>query len=118
MTSKPPIQVEYTARFKKDLKRLHKKYRRVSDDVADLLQQLESGETPGDQIPGVKYTVYKVRLKSSDLTKGKSGGFRVIYYVQTAERIFLITMYVKSEQSDVSPVQIKQVIEELEPSEG
>jgi addiction module RelE/StbE family toxin len=117
MTSKPTVQVEYSAQFKKDLKRLQKKYRRVVEDVAELIERLERGETPGDPVSGVKYTVYKARLKSSDLTKGKSGGFRVIYYLKTAEQIFLVTMYIKSEQRDILPEQIRQIIRELEPSE-
>jgi mRNA-degrading endonuclease RelE of RelBE toxin-antitoxin system len=73
---------------------------------------LQQGETPGDQIPGTQYTVFKVRIKNSDIAKGKSGGYRVIYYVKTSEWVVLITIYAKTEQSDISPEIIKQIIDD------
>lgn len=111
--SKLPIQVEIARPAARSLKRLSKKYPHAIDDIERLIQRLESGETPGDQVPGVGYTVYKVRLKSSDLTKGKSGGYRVIYYLRTADHTILITIYVKSEQIDLSADEIKRLIEEF-----
>jgi mRNA-degrading endonuclease RelE of RelBE toxin-antitoxin system len=114
MNRPPPISVEYTRDFKRDLKRLHKKYRKVRSDVETFIRRLESGETPGDQIQGVGHTVYKVRLKSADLHRGKSGGYRVVYYIKTRERIALLTIYVKTEQEDISAEQIRRIIEEHE----
>ncbi len=109
----PVVQVEYSARFRRDIKRLYKKYRHIQTDVQPLIQQLEQGETPGDQMQGVGYAVYKVRVQNSDVEKGKSGGYRVIYYVKTDALTMLITMYSKSEMKDVSTDQIRQIIEEL-----
>ena len=51
---------------------------------------------------GVKYQVFKVRLKNTDVQRGKSGGYRVIYYVKTRENIILATIYSKSDRSDVN----------------
>jgi arylformamidase len=70
MTSKPSVRIDYTADFKQNLKQLHKKYRNINHDLQVLIDQLESGETPGDQIVGVKYTVYKVRIKSTRYADG------------------------------------------------
>jgi hypothetical protein len=36
---------------------------------------------PGDQISGTGFTVFKVRVKNSDIRKGKRAGYRVIYQV-------------------------------------
>jgi mRNA-degrading endonuclease RelE of RelBE toxin-antitoxin system len=47
----------------------------------------------GDQIPGVGYSVFKVRIKNSNNQKGKSGGYRFIYYLKTDTQILLITIY-------------------------
>ncbi len=66
-----------------------------------MLDRLEQGETPGDQLQGIGYTVYKVRVKNSDAQRGKSGGYRVIYYVQTEEHITMLAMYSKSDQADI-----------------
>ena len=78
MTNKSPIQVDIARPAAKDLKHLLKKYPHAFEDVEGLIRQLESGETPGNQIPNTGHTVYKVRVKSSDLTKGKSSGYRVV----------------------------------------
>ncbi|MCC6805370.1 MAG: type II toxin-antitoxin system RelE/ParE family toxin [Anaerolineae bacterium] len=110
----PSIEIEYSDRFKKDVKRLVKKYRHLRADISTFVEQLMRGELPGDQIQGVGYPVYKVRIRSSDLTKGKSGGFRVIYYLKTEKRLILLTTYAKSEREDISQQMVKQIIEEYE----
>lgn len=114
MTNKPSITLDYTAQFKKELKRFYRKYPHVQTDIQPLIDSLQRGEILGDQIPGVRYTVYKVRVKSSDQTKGKSGGYRVIYYLRTATSIVLLRIYHKSVRSDLPPDVIRQVVEEYE----
>ncbi len=111
MTNKP-IHISFGDQFVKDLKRLKKKYPHIRGDIDDLIESLQSGEMPGDQIQATGYTAYKVRLRSSDLNKGKSSGYRVIYYIQTLTEVALITIYVKSERVDLSAEIIKQFIEE------
>jgi mRNA-degrading endonuclease RelE of RelBE toxin-antitoxin system len=71
---------------------------------------LRNGEAPGDQIPGTGYTLYKVRIRNSDARRGKSGGYRIIYYIQTPTNVVLITLYSKSDQSDVSADEVRQII--------
>jgi mRNA-degrading endonuclease RelE of RelBE toxin-antitoxin system len=56
-----------------------------------MIEQLEQGELPGDQIPSIGYTVFKLRVRNSDIQKGKSGGYRLIYYVKTAAGIILLS---------------------------
>jgi mRNA-degrading endonuclease RelE of RelBE toxin-antitoxin system len=116
MRSEPPpsIQVEYTADFKRDLKRLHKKYRNVRADVNHFVRRLEAGETPGSQVQGTGYTVYKARVRSSNLGRGKSGGYRVLYYLKTAARIVLLTIYAKSASEDISITRIRRIVREHE----
>jgi mRNA-degrading endonuclease RelE of RelBE toxin-antitoxin system len=99
--------------FLRQLKRLRKKYPTVQYDVQALMDELSAGMLPGDQVPGVGYTVYKVRLASSDMERGKSGGFRVIYYVRTAEHLYLVTIYVKSEASDIPAGRIRYLVEDI-----
>jgi mRNA-degrading endonuclease RelE of RelBE toxin-antitoxin system len=114
MMNKPTISVGYASQFKRDLKHLSKKYRHVRDDILSLVKQLQSGETPGNQVRGTGYTVYKTRLRSSDLAKGKSGSYRVIYYIKTPERVILVMLYIKTERADVSSSDIRQLIDDLE----
>ena len=84
------------------MRELAKSYRSIRTDIQPLIEQLQSGQTPGDRIVGVKYQVFKVRLKNSNIQKGKSSGYRVIYYLKTEQNIILATIYSKSNLSDVS----------------
>jgi mRNA-degrading endonuclease RelE of RelBE toxin-antitoxin system len=104
--------VEIAKSFIRRLKELRKKYPHVTKQVQTLISQLESGDTPGDQIQGTGYTAYKTRLANPDAGKGKSGGYRVIYYIRTADRVIAILIYSKSDQVDVSTDEIKLLIEE------
>ncbi|MDM8546383.1 type II toxin-antitoxin system RelE family toxin [Candidatus Venteria ishoeyi] len=105
------VEIFYTAEFKRTLRHLAKKYRNIRADLEPLLESLQAGETPGDQVQHVHYTVYKVRLPNRDARRGKSGGYRVIYYAQTAEQVILVTLYSKSEQGDITPEQIRSILE-------
>ncbi len=109
-----PIQIALTPRFKRDLRDLAKRYRSIRTDLQPLIAQLQASELPGDRIAGINYQVFKVRLKNSNIQKGKSGGYRVIYYLKTEESIILATIYSKSDLSDVSNEIIEAAIEQYE----
>lgn len=50
------------------------------------------------------------KLRWSFRGKGKSGGLRIIYYWEPAEElIYLLFLYPKSQQEDLSPDQLKQL---------
>ena len=115
MTNKPPVEVVAAAALVSALKRLKKKYPHVTDDLETLIRQLQAGETPGDQIPRIGYTVFKVRLANTDAQRGKRGGYRAIYYLKTTSYILLLYMYSKSEQEDMPPDEIRRLIEEETP---
>lgn len=108
-----PIQIETTAEFDRRIRALAKKYRHIKSDLQPLILTLTAGETPGAQITGLTITVFKVRLKNTDAAKGKSGGYRVIYYLALATRIILLTIYSKSEQEDIAAREIEKIVETL-----
>jgi mRNA-degrading endonuclease RelE of RelBE toxin-antitoxin system len=114
MSEQPLIQVEAAPTFTKNLRNLAKKYRSIRDDIQPVIEQLERGELPGDQISGIGYDVFKLRVKNSDIQKGKSGGYRMIYYVKTAKGIILLTVYAKSEKADIPADEIMGIIVEYE----
>ena len=89
-------EVEFTPEFKRNLRSLAKKYRRIRSDIQPVIEQIKHGDFLGDQIPKTDgYTLFKVRVKNSDIRKGKSAGYRLIYYVQSETKIILITIYPK-----------------------
>jgi mRNA-degrading endonuclease RelE of RelBE toxin-antitoxin system len=118
MTDLPLIQVEVTATFNRNLRALAKKHRSIRKDIQPVIEQLQQGELPGDRISGVGYSVFKLRVRNSDTQKGKSGGYRLIYYVQTATGIILLTVYTKSEQVDIAAEDIRNIITEYEQRES
>ena len=82
------IEIALTLRFQKDLRDLAKRYRSIRKDLQILITQLQTGEMLGDEVAGAKYQVFKVRLKNSDTRKGKSGGYRVIYYLKLVKQLY------------------------------
>ncbi|HAX79675.1 MAG TPA: addiction module antitoxin [Cyanobacteria bacterium UBA11372] len=114
MSINPTVQVTFSDRFGRDVRRLGKRYRTIRLDIQPLIEQLESGELPGDQIPDMDYTVFKVRIKNSSIQKGKSGGYRVIYYLKTSDQILLVTMYSKSDQSDITAAEVREILNRAE----
>ena len=114
MAEQLSIQVEASPVFSRNLRDLAKKYRNIRNDIKPVIEQLEQGDLPGDQIPGVGYAVFKLRVRSSDTQKGKSGGYRLIYYVKTSTGIILLTIYAKSEQVDIAAKDIQNIVAEYE----
>ena len=110
----PPIKIYESISYKKELKKLNKRYRSIDKDIKPLIEQLEAGETPGDRIAENKYPVYKVRVPNSDTRKGKSGGYRVIYYTITPESILLTTIYSKSDRGNITNKEVEDLIGQYE----
>jgi mRNA-degrading endonuclease RelE of RelBE toxin-antitoxin system len=114
------IEVVESAEFTKNVQNLRKRYRAILQgrgfaneaDIEPLITQLEAGETPEDRVTGNKYPVYKVRVKNSDIKKGQSSSYRVIYYIQTPEAILLNTIYSKSNRANISNEEIQIIIEQ------
>lgn len=74
---------------------------------------MEADERPGDKIAGVGYDAYHVRLRNQSAQKGKSSGFRVIYYIRLVDNVVLLTIYSKSQKTDMSAKKIRQLIEDV-----
>lgn len=112
------IRVEFSAEFRSALRRLSKKFRHIRSDIQPILDRLLAGETPGDQVPGVGATVYKVRAANRDARTGKSGGYRVIYYLQTDALRILLTVYSKSERADITIKELQTILATLPRRDG
>ncbi|NES19411.1 MAG: type II toxin-antitoxin system RelE/ParE family toxin [Symploca sp. SIO3E6] len=113
MTETPLVEVQLTPEFQRKLKTLAKKYRQIKVDLQPILEQLQMGSFLGDQIPGIGSTVIKVRIKNSDSQRGKSGGYRLIYWILSTELIVLLDIYSKSDQEDIEVAEIRQIIKDF-----
>jgi len=59
---------------------------------------------------GEDYIILKVRVKNSNIQKGKSAGYRMIYQVESPVSVLLLTIYSKSDRADISPNEIRSII--------
>jgi addiction module RelE/StbE family toxin len=115
MTSETPtVLVNFTDDFQRRLRNLFKKYRKIRADIQPVIEQLQAGNFVGDQITGTGYTVFKVRVRNSDIEKGKSSGYRLIYQIESPTNVILLLIYSKLEQTDVTTEEIRSVIEEFQ----
>ncbi|MCR9053250.1 MAG: hypothetical protein ACE362_02470 [Phaeodactylibacter xiamenensis] len=112
------VNVILTPNFEREAKKLIKKYRSLRRELLDFTEELEGEPRIGVQI---SENVYKVRLAVRSKGKGKSGGMRIITYVETKlvqkpkdTDIYLLSIYDKSEQDNISNRMIAQIVGELQ----
>jgi len=79
-----------------------------------VIEQIEAGQFIGDRIRGTNYAVFKVRVRNSDIQRGKSAGYRLIYQVKDPTWAILVTIYSKLDQSDISAEQIRRIVTEFD----
>ena len=108
------VGIEYTPEFKRALRKLVKKYHHIRSDLQPVIMLLQKGELVGDRVSGVGNTVFKARVRNSDIQKGKRSGYRLIYWQKTRRYITLVTIYSKLDQGDISASEIKRIIKEFE----
>ncbi|WP_276502027.1 type II toxin-antitoxin system RelE/ParE family toxin [Terrimonas pollutisoli] len=106
-----PYNIVATPEFLSEAKKLAKKYTSLKNDVAELANQLQSNPAIGT--PLGKGT-YKIRLAIASKGKGNSGGARVITCVKiVANIVYLVSIYDKSEQGDITDKDLKERIKRI-----
>lgn len=97
--------------FDKALKRLAKKYPSLKTEYIALLESLEADPEQGTAIGN---RCFKIRLSIASKGKGKSGGARIITHVWTkGTTVFLLDIYDKSEQNDITDKELLQLLKEI-----
>jgi hypothetical protein len=101
-------KIDTIAPFRKEAKKLIKKYPSLKSDLAELGSQLSTNPTAGTALGN---NCYKIRLAITSKGKGKSGGARVITHFYVADNtVFLLSIYDKSDQENISDSQIKALL--------
>jgi mRNA-degrading endonuclease RelE of RelBE toxin-antitoxin system len=102
--------IELSDNFKKEAKRLSKKYSSLKSELAELFAELEENPTLGTSLGN---DIYKIRLAIASKGKGKSGGARVLSFVKVIETtVLLFSIYSKGEVDNLTDKQIKELIKE------
>jgi hypothetical protein len=105
------FEVIATVPFERKYKRLAKKYKSLANDLAPIVKQLSENPVLGTSIGK---DCYKIRVPISSKGMGKSGGARLITYVRFINnRVFLMDIYDKSEQVNISEKELKFLIDIL-----
>lgn len=63
-------------------------------DIEPIIKQLQNGELPGDRISGISHQVFKLRVKNSDVTQGKSGGYNLEATRVTGNRLLALVLLI------------------------
>jgi len=101
-------RIEVTDHFKKEAKRIAKKYPSLKTELSDLFSTLEQDPQMGTSLGN---QVFKIRLAISSKGKGKRGGARVITYVQINDQVvLLLSIYNKGEKDSISDLEIQELI--------
>ena len=58
--------------------------------------------------------MFKVRVRNSDIRKGKSAGYRLIYQVKAPTSVVLVTIYSKLDQGDIPAHRIRRILAEFD----
>jgi len=104
------LKIKTLSYFKKDVKRLFKKYKQIPSDLKILKQKLSENPKAGIELGN---SCYKIRLANSSIPTGKSSGFRIIYYhIDTNDNLYLMSMYSKSELENIDDKIILQILKE------
>jgi hypothetical protein len=101
---------ETTDDFDREAKRLLKKYHSLSEDLKSFRNELLKNPTMGNDLGN---NVRKVRMAIASKNKGKSGGARIITCNVLVDvensKIYLLTIYDKSEQDSISKTEIEHL---------
>jgi mRNA-degrading endonuclease RelE of RelBE toxin-antitoxin system len=108
----PIVQIYLSPEYKQNLRSLSKRYRNIRSDTQEILEQIQSGNFVGDRLGGLgeNYFVIKVRIKNSNIQKGKSAGYRLIYQVESPTSVMLLTIYSKSDRDDITLNEIWDIL--------
>lgn len=98
-----------TPRFRRDIKKLVKKYASLKKEFAELIGELKKDPKQGSALGD---NCFKIRIAIASKGKGKSGGARVITHVLIKEEtVFLLSIYDKAEKETISDKEIKELLD-------
>lgn len=88
--------------FKRQIKKYLKKYPSLIDDIIETLKRFDKKTSAS-----LGAHTYKVRFAARNLSKGKSGSFRLIIFVIEFDKIITpLVLYFKGDESTVSRKEI------------
>lgn len=105
--------IQLTASFKRSVKKLKRRYPHVKDDIREGIEVLLQTPQLGVVVSG-SGGIRKIRLSNRDAQRGKSGGYRLLYYLEDeqSQTLYLLLVYSKSDRANVTQRELKQLLDE------
>lgn len=98
-------------KFKRELKKLAKKYPSLKSEFTSLIRTLETKPKQGTSLGK---NCYKIRLAIKSKGKGKSGGARVITNIAISETtVYLLSIYDKAEKDNLTDNELSELLESV-----
>jgi len=92
-----PYRYHLTDHFKQQVKKHSKKFRGIKQDVRDSLIEFDK-----NRAESIGASMYKVRVKSRDIPKGKSHAFRMIVLVYEFKTFIApVAIYFKGDKENM-----------------
>ena len=102
-------QIIISSHFRKQLKSYAKKYRHLKNEVITVLENFNKRQNVH-----LGNNVYKIRLKTKDIPKGKNKSFRLIILIIEIEKFIApIVLYFKGNQENISKKEINDKMEAI-----
>jgi hypothetical protein len=97
--------------FEREAKQLAKKHKSLKSDLEGLISSLELNPQQGTALGN---GFFKIRLAIKSKGKGKSGGARVITFIQVIKTsVFLTSIYDKADKDSITDIELKFLIQEV-----
>ncbi|MEK7264212.1 MAG: hypothetical protein AAB071_06835 [Bacteroidota bacterium] len=112
------VNVEVTKHFKREAKRFFTKFASLKNELLELKEKLMLNPTFGTSLGS---NAFKIRLAVQSKGKGKSGGLRIITFLDTeiigiveqetnrVTKVYLFSIYDKSEVETITQKRNKRV---------
>lgn len=97
------MNILFSEHFKRQLKKLQKKYPHIKEDLLMVVDDLNLQNEVA-----IGRSIYKIRVPSTDMQRGKSGGFRSYMYLYVKKELLVpLCMYPKSETESITENELK-----------
>lgn len=102
------MQVFFSQHFKRQLRTLLKKYPSAKEDLLSVIVEFDEA-----QHTSIGRSILKVRIPSTDMLRGKSGGFRsYIFFYRKKNLLVPLCIYAKSTSDSISKIELQYHLDE------
>ncbi|PIX17900.1 addiction module antitoxin [Candidatus Desantisbacteria bacterium CG_4_8_14_3_um_filter_40_12] len=107
------FRICFSKPFKRSLQQLRKRYPQIQSDIESAIEVLFLHPSLGILIPHT-IGVRKLRVPSSNMARGKRGGFRLLYLLDIEKNcIILLFVYAKPIRENLSQKEIESLVKEV-----